>query len=452
MKITGLIMGNSGISAEERVKKNNSLDESNNYLYKNPKLSLEIKEEVKKIFINSLPSGTEYAFLQIENEFQVLDIEESDIYVVFPFEPMRDRFLHILYAYNKPIVIMPLAYSKMFSYGNVFYPYFIRDSREIDKILNLPNKVFLCDSEKDLSQTLNALNVKYKIEHSRVLCIGEPMSEPFHSSDWGYSIVRKVQEKFHLKWIQMSPQAFIKHWQSWKGKIDIKDIVSTTKKNYLPKKMRIEDAKKMYLVLESLIKEKKADAITLNCLASTIHTNLNVTPCYALSKLNDKGVVAACEADTTTLVNMLITVYSSQSPGFMVNPYLFPVDNVLFVSHCTSPTLHSYNAKIYDNYNIYSYFEIPNLPFGLQVLKKPETVTITGISHNKLDKMLIIKGKIVKNTNFTSCRTQIEIKVNSEIKEIAKNYQGRHWIIVYGDHSNIIRKTNEMFGIESILF
>ena len=88
----------------------------------------------------------------------------------------------------------------------------------------------------------------------------------------------------------------------------------------------------------------------------------------------------------------------------------------------------------------------------MQVLKKPETVTITGISHNGLDKMLIIKGKIVKNTNFTSCRTQIEIKVVAEIKEITKNYQVRHWIVVYGDHSNLIRKTDEMFGIESILF
>ena len=450
MKVTGLILGVSGTLTREKIKRN-SLDQSENYIFKTPILSSQMKNKIKNIFTNSLPSEVEHSFIQIKNESQILDIQESDVYVVFPFEPMIDRYLHALYAHNKPIIIMPLPYSEIFSYGNVFYPYFMRDSREIDDMLKIDHKVFLCKDKKDLSETLTALNVKYKINNSRVLCIGEPMYEPFHSWDWGYAVIRKIQEKFGLSWIQMSSQSLIEYWKSWKGEINIKDITESVRKNYLPKDRKMEDVKKMYLILKSLIEKKKANAFTINCLASVIHTNLNVTPCYALSRLNDEGIVSACEADATTLLNMLITVYSSQAPGFMINPYLFPEDNRLFVSHCTSPRLHSYKEKKKDDYNIYSYFEYPNLSFGLQVLKKPGVVTITGLSHNMLDKMLIIKGRIVRNTNFATCRTQIELEVEGEIKEITENYQGRHWILVYGDHTNIIERTNEMFGLKSIV-
>ena len=150
---------------------------------------------------------------------------------------------------------------------------------------------------------------------------------------------------------------------------------------------------------------------------------------------------------------MLITVYSSDSPGFMANPYLFPSDNRILLSHCTSPTLHSYKKKRKDEFDLYNYFDASTkLGIGLQVLKSPETVTITGISGNSLDKMLIIKGKIERNTYFSTCRTQVEIKVDKEVKEIAKNYQGRHWILVYGDHREIIKKVNEALGIESIVY
>jgi hypothetical protein len=163
MKITGLILGVSGTLTKEKINTNN-LDQSENYIFKTPILSSQMKNKIKNIFTNSLPSEVEHSFIQIKNESQILDIPESDVYVVFPFEPMIDRYLHALYAHNKPIIIMPLPYSEIFSYGNVFYPYFMRDSREIDDMLNIDHNVFLCKDKKDLSETLTALNVKYKIK------------------------------------------------------------------------------------------------------------------------------------------------------------------------------------------------------------------------------------------------------------------------------------------------
>ena len=70
------------------------------------------------------------------------------------------------------------------------------------------------------------------------------------------------------------------------------------------------------------------------------------------------------------MINMLIVSLASNSPAFMLNPYLFPEDNKLFVSHCTSPRKHSFDSESLDDFNIYSYYEKPLLPCGLQILKE----------------------------------------------------------------------------------
>ena len=87
----------------------------------------------------------------------------------------------------------------------------------------------------------------------------------------------------------------------------------------------------------------------------------------------------------------------------------------------------------------------------LQVLKQPGPVTVTGISHDTLDKMVIVRGDLVRNTAFPSCRTQLEISVPGGIRKLAECYEGRHWALVYGDQSKKIAKANELLGIESMI-
>ena len=227
-----------------------------------PELSPEIKNEIKNIFLKSLPFGTEQSLGQIKEEHQILDLPESDVYVVFPFQFFHDRWLQCLYSYNKPVVISPLPFSEVFSYGNVYYPYFLRDSRELDNLLKLPYKVYLSKDETDLKLILKSLYVKNKINNTNVLCIGEPMYEPFHSQDWGYSIVRAVQERFGLKWKYMSSEKFLKYWKNWKGEIDINNIKSA-RKIYFSEEKKLYEAVKMYLVLKSLLEKKEAQMLLL---------------------------------------------------------------------------------------------------------------------------------------------------------------------------------------------
>lgn len=48
--------------------------------------------------------------------------------------------------------------------------------------------------------------------------------------------------------------------------------------------------------------------------------------------------------------------------------------------------------------------------------------------------------------------TSIVIDVTKgRVKELAENYEGRHWAMVYGDHSEEIKNANDVLGIESVI-
>ncbi|MBQ2306283.1 MAG: hypothetical protein II184_02085 [Clostridia bacterium] len=396
-----------------------------------------------------MPKYTETFSYEVETESEALDVPAADAYVLIPFNAI-DKVFAVLHSKNRPIVVYAPSYEEVWSYGHVFYPYYMRDVRKLDEYLGLAPDVYLCDSDADLTAHVAALVVRHRVRNTKVLCIGEAMYEPYHSFNWGYEIIKLIQQKFGIEWNHMGKDRFLKIFEECAGGDD-NVIRSLAASDRLPADYSTADCEKAFKVYRKLIDEYGVNAFTVNCLESTVHTSCHTTSCFALSTLNDQGIVAACEADATTLMDMLITSYASDAPAFMLNPYLFPQDNKLFVSHCTSPRRHSFESEERDEFNLYAYFEYRALPCGLQVLKQPGPVTVTGLSHDKLDKMVIVRGNLIRNTAFPSCRTQVEIDVPGGIKKLAENYEGRHWALVYGDQSARIARANEQLGIESII-
>ena len=407
------------------------------------------KKKYAKIIEDLLPAGIDTFACEAESESDAIDVAEADAYVLMPFNAI-DKVFAVLHSKNKPIIIYTAPFDEIWSYGNVFYPYFMRDVRKIDGYMGIEPDVFLAESEKNFTDIAKALLVRYRINNTKVLCIGEAMYEPYHSFNWGYEIIRLIQAKFGIKWFHMGKDSFLKEYEAF-GEGDPELIRKLAKNDRIPKEYSAADCEKAHRVYRMLIKDYGVNAFTVNCLESTVHTSCHTTSCFALSQLNDEGVIAACEADATTLMDMLITSYASGNPSFMLNPYLFPMDNKLFVSHCTSPTRRSYENDETDEFNAYAYFEMRTLPCGLQIMKQPGPVTVTGISHDKLDRMVIVRGNLIRNTAFPSCRTQVVIDVPGGVKKLAENYEGRHWAMVYGDHSESIANANAMLGIESVI-
>jgi hypothetical protein len=458
MTVGCIIIGNKITHTQQALQSRKDLNLSDCTKW-DQKVDDELMKKIRERINGALPAGIDCFFEHVTSENQMIDVKKADAYIAVPFGNKDDSLFaafdvvfSALYSKNRPVVFSVLPYEEIWSYGSVFFPYFVRDARKIDEYLGMKNNVYVSKDLNNLREILSALNVKFKVNHSRALCIGEPMYEPFHSWNWGYEMVRAMQEKFGMEWEHISSDRFLKIYKEWDKPFEKNVLAKELKGNHLPDGYDETKAEKMYHVFRELIKESGANVFTVNCLWSIVHNECKTTSCYSLSKLNDEGIVAACEADVTTLLNMMITTFATDSPVFMLNPYHFPEDNKLFVSHCTSPRLHSFNDGKKDDFNIYSYYEIPELPCGLQIIKEEGPVTVTGVSHDKMDKMIVIKGKIVRNTAFSTCRTQMELDVEGDIKEIVKSYQGRHWALCYGDQSNKIRMANDVLGIETRVF
>jgi len=70
---------------------------------------------------------------------------------------------------------------------------------------------------------------------------------------------------------------------------------------------------KVGVVLDNYIQEYEFDALTLRCWEE-FQTILGVSPCVLLSELNDRGIVASCEIDLCSAINMYAMQLASNAP------------------------------------------------------------------------------------------------------------------------------------------
>ena len=78
--------------------------------------------------------------------------------------------------------------------------------------------------------------------------------------------------------------------------------------------------------------QEKAQAI------SSAHCMGNPRGCLTFSKLNDLGLVGACEGDIDSTLTMLMFAYAFRVPGFITDPVIDTAKNAMIHFHCTSAT------------------------------------------------------------------------------------------------------------------
>ncbi len=109
--------------------------------------------------------------------------------------------------------------------------------------------------------------------------------------------------------------------------------LSPAKKIVEPSRQEIIDATRLYLAMKDLMIAHGAQAITSsNCMGEP------AKGCLAFSKLNDMGLVGACEGDMDSTLTMLMFAYGFGVPGFITDPVFDTSRNALIHFHCTSAT------------------------------------------------------------------------------------------------------------------
>ncbi len=109
---------------------------------------------------------------------------------------------------------------------------------------------------------------------------------------------------------------------------------------------------KVSVVIDDYIREYKLDCITLRCWEE-MQTDLRIAPCVLLSELNDRGIVASCEIDLCSAINMYSMHLASGKPTACLdwNNNYGDDPNKVILFHCgsTAQSLMKEKGKVTDH-------------------------------------------------------------------------------------------------------
>lgn len=211
-----------------------------------------------------------------------------------------------------------------------------------------------------------------------------------------------------------------------------------------PNEKDVVEAAKIYLALKALGEEHEVNAMTLRCFE--LLSEYRTTGCLALSLLNDENIVVGCEGDLQSVFSMLLLNVLTDAKAFTSNPSSIDTGkNEIILAHCTIPT--SMTSK----YIVRSHFE-SHIGVGIQGTVEEGDVTVFKCGGSRLDKYFVSSGRLVENLDYDNmCRTQLKIRLDSDVSYFVRNPLANHHIVIKGDHAKLIDRFMQDIGCKRIV-
>jgi len=211
----------------------------------------------------------------------------------------------------------------------------------------------------------------------------------------------------------------------------------------------IGKASRFYLAMLDVLRQAKANAITIDCLGGFRRGDLPAYPCVAWTMLNDCGMYGVCESDLqSTMTQLLITGYSGK-PGFVSDPTFDTGRNEVIHAHCVAATRMRGIGGTASPYVLRSHME-DNKGVSVQV-EMPVRETITCAKFADPQTFLVSTGEVSGNIDAPrGCRTKMVTRVTDARKLVEGWSAGLHRVIFYGDHVEAARRMGRMMGFNVV--
>ena len=304
----------------------------------------------------------------------------------------------------------------------------------------------------DLERTAALLRVPVRMRQSRIIVVGSVQgTSPACSAEQvqrrlGPEIIPISQERIMSAHKAVDPKAAeaeAEHY--WIG--EAKKIVE-------PSRADIINSARMYLAIKEIMIQERAQAITSShCMGEP------AKGCLTFSKLNDLGLVGACEGDMDSTLTMLLFAHAFGVPGFISDPLFDTSKNAVIHAHCTSTTKLDGPTGKRAPFLIRTQCD-SNQGVSLEVqMRIGQEITCAKLVN--LDTMLISTGKIIELTDFhdRGCRTQITTEV-ANARSMARNWGGGvldgdmmtllHRVVFYGSHIECMRDLAPLMGLRVV--
>jgi hypothetical protein len=219
------------------------------------------------------------------------------------------------------------------------------------------------------------------------------------------------------------------------------------KKVVEPSREEMVKSGKMHLAIATLLKEREAEAVTIDCLGGFYSGKITAYPCLSFHQLNNDGLVGACEADLNSTVTMIMMRHLSGRPGFISDPVFDFSKNQIIYAHCVAPT------KVYgpqgasNPYLLRSHAEDQKGAVVQSLM--PLSETVTTVEANVGEKALVMHtGKTVANIDDPkACRTKLAAEAN--IEKILNTWRwGWHRVTFYGNWRKDVKNLGTLMGFQ----
>ncbi len=415
-----------------------------------PKPDLDINEEVKRLEKLLAKSERELGDVKFIGGEIVRSPEEAQKLV--PRLKQADGVL----AFNLTCIVEPIL-KPLIETGNqtvVFsQPYSGHDWCKLCKLPKEGKKVVLLATSDygEITELAGVMRVMPRLRQTRIVHIG---------NQWGVTRSPLLKEKLGVEVVQVEMdrvREVCKQVDDKAVEAETEEWIRNAEKVVEPTKDDVRKASRLYLAMKKLIAAERARAITINCLGGFPLDELGYQ-CLGFSKLNDQGIVAACEADMESTLTMLMFGYAFEIPGFISDPVFDTSTNTLTHAHCVSATKMDGVDGPRCPYIIRSHLE-RYTGAGLQV-KYRIGQPVTCAKLIKLETMLVSTATITGNPDVDrGCRSKMATKV-ADARSMLDNWgcgvvtggfvEHLHRVLFYGNHLQNIKHLGVLAGLKVV--
>ena len=230
-----------------------------------------------------------------------------------------------------------------------------------------------------------------------------------------------------------------------------------------PNREDVVKAARASLTLDQLIAENRADGL---CVGTCMGWLKRGFPCLGFSRLNDRGIPAACAGDMDCLLTMLTFQHALNRAGFLGNAAGVDTSkNAFHLSHCSAPLRMEGPESPRSPYLLRRHAEVRGGAVTEVHYRIGQKVTFTKLVH--LDTLLMFTGTIIEVPKVPKgkergCRTEIVTEVKDADKLLANwgggalgasatdYYASLHRVAYYGDHTQTIRHLAHLTGLKVV--
>ena len=324
------------------------------------------------------------------------------------------------------------------------------------------HRITLFDSTdlNELERAAALLRVVPLLRQSRVLCSppfkGTPES---HAPDQvkkrlGVEMVRIADGRYDEVLSKVDAAAAQKEAKQWLD--EAKGLIEPTRED-------VVKAARASLTLDQLLAENRANGL---CVGTCMRWLARGFPCLGFSRLNDRGIPAACDGDMDCLLTMLIFQHALNRAGFLGNAAgVDTAKNAFHLSHCSAPLRMEGPASPRAPYLLRRHAEVRGGAVTEVHYRIGQRITFTKLVH--LDSLLVFTGKIIEVPKVPKgeqrgCRTELVAEVKDADRLLANwgggalgksakdYYASLHRVAYYGDHTRSIRHLAHLMGLKVV--